>query len=92
MQSLACHTCDARVLVAKYSPAHTSIQWSDEARQSCHEIAAAAAVGSGAYVMRCEALDRTVDAAVSDGVIQPSHRVDPTIAPLASTESVTSAR
>ncbi|WP_241384842.1 hypothetical protein [Rhodococcus sp. CH91] len=92
MQSLACHTCDARVLVAKYSPAHTSIQWSEEARQSCREIAAAAAVDNGSYVMRCEALDRTVDEAVSDGLIRPSHRVDPAIAPLASTEAVTSAR
>ena len=89
MQSLACHTCGARVLVAKYSPAHTSIQWSDEARQSCREIATAR---PGAYVMRCEALDRTVDEAVSDGVIRTGHRVDPAIAPLASTEAVTSAR
>ena len=92
MQSLACHTCGARVLVAKYSPAHTSIQWSDEARQACREIAAAAACGPGAYVMRCEALDRTVDEAVSDGVIRTGHRVDPAIATLASTEAVTSAR
>lgn len=93
MQSLACHTCDARVLVAKYSPAHTSIQWSEDARRSCHEMASAAAVESGGgYVMRCEALDRTVDKAVADGLIRPSHRVDPAIAPLASTEAVTSAR
>ncbi|AOD20696.1 hypothetical protein IM25_02795 [Rhodococcus sp. p52] len=89
MQSLACHTCGARVLVAKYSPAHTSIQWSDEARQSCREIATA---GPGAYVMRCEALDRTVDEAVADGVIRTGNRTDPAIAPLASTETVAPAR
>ena len=92
MQSLACHSCDARVLVAKYSPAHTSIQWSDEARQSCREIAAAAAAGRGAYVMRCGALDHTVDEAESDGVIRPGHRIDPAIAPLASTEAVAPTR
>lgn len=82
MQSLACHTCEARVSVAKYSPAHTSIQWSDEASQTCRE-AAAVAVGSGGYLFRCEALDRTVDEAVVQGGIEITARSEPDVRPLA---------
>ncbi|MDS1114388.1 hypothetical protein RD149_11485 [Gordonia westfalica] len=74
MQPLVCRTCDARVSVAKYSPAHTSIQWTTEAKQSCHEMASASAVGNGncGYVLRCAALDRSIDAAVRRGDIPMS--------------------
>lgn len=86
MQSLACHTCEARVSVAKYSPAHTSIQWTDDASQTCREAAAAAAVG---YLLRCEALDRTVDEAVSRGEIEMTTRSEPHVRPLAAEEILT---
>lgn len=87
MQPLACHTCDARVSVAKYSPAHTSIQWSAEASRTCREMAAAKAAGGG-YLLRCEALDRTVDAAATQGEITMSTRSEPDVAPLAAKETV----
>lgn len=86
MQPLACHTCDAHVSVAKYSPAHTSIQWSAEASRACREMAAAA-VGGG-YLLRCEALDRRIDAAVTQGEITMTTRSEPAVAPLAARETV----
>lgn len=92
MQSLACRNCDARVHVAKYSPAHTSIQWSDSAREACRELAAARALDPAAYVMRCAELDSTVDEAVSEGKIRATTRVEPTVRPLASEDTVTTAR
>ena len=92
MQPLACRTCDARVTVAKYSPAHTSIQWTDEASKTCREMAALAAVGCGGYLLRCEALDRTVDEAVARGEIAMSTRTEPDVAPLAAKKVVTPLR
>lgn|GEM_PF-714313 len=88
MQSLACHTCDARVSVAKYSPAHTSIQWTTEASRTCREMAAAAAVDGGGYLLRCEALDRTVDEAVKEGKIPMTTRSEPAVLPLDAAEEV----
>lgn len=92
MQSLACHTCDARVHVAKYSPAHTSIQWTDSAREACHEFASARSLDPAAYVMRCEMLDRTVDEAAAEGAIRATLRVEPPVKPLASEDTVAAAR
>jgi hypothetical protein len=92
MQSLDCRACAARVHVAKYSPAHTSIQWTDSARAACHEIAAARDLDPAAYVMRCAALDSTVDEAVSEGKLRATTRVEPSVRPLASEDTVTAAR
>lgn len=88
LQPLACHTCDARVSVAKYSPAHTSIQWTAEAARNCREMAAA---GAG-YLLRCQALDRTVDEAVARGEIAMTTRAEPAVAPLTSPKVLTSRR
>lgn len=87
MQSLACHTCGICVLVAKYSPAHTSIQWTDSSDGACHELAAARAIDPAAYLLRCEALDRTVDAAVAEGRIPQTTRVEPDLRSLPSEET-----
>ena len=51
MHSLACQTCATRVEVAKYSPAHTSVQWTAEAARACHEKARLAEAGGG-YLLR----------------------------------------
>lgn len=82
LQPLACHTCAARVSVAKYSPAHTSIQWTTEASRTCREMTAPVTVGCGGYLLRCEALDRTVDEAVARGEITMTTRSEPAVAPL----------
>lgn len=92
MQPLACHTCDARVSVAKYSPAHTSIQWTAEASRTCQEMAALSAVGCGGYLLRCEALDRTVDEAVKRGEIAMTTRSEPSVVPLSAEKVVTPLR
>lgn len=39
MQPLQCAECKARVLVQKNSWEHTTVQWSDQARAQCLEIA-----------------------------------------------------
>ena len=87
MQSLACHACGTCVLVAKYSPAHTSIQWTDSSDGTCHELASARAIDPAAYLLRCEALDRTVDTAVAEGRIPQTTRVEPDLRPLPSGET-----
>ncbi|MBM7278526.1 hypothetical protein FOV72_00315 [Gordonia rubripertincta] len=90
MQPLVCQTCDARVSVAKYSPAHTSIQWTAEAKQFCHEMASASAVGNGncGYVLRCAALDRSIDEAVTRGDVPMSTRSEPRVRPLSAGDVV----
>lgn len=92
MQPLACHTCAARVSVAKYSPAHTSIQWTTEASRTCREMTASATLGRGGYLPRCEALDRTVDEAVARGEIPMTTRSEPAVTPLAAGGIVTPLR
>ncbi|NCL74147.1 hypothetical protein [Rhodococcus sp. YH1] len=78
MQSLDCHACGNTVFVAKYSPVHTSIQWTGPARDTCREFAAAACAGeTTTYLPRCGALHESVDRAVRDGRLVPSQRVEP---------------
>ncbi|MEU4838095.1 hypothetical protein [Nocardia testacea] len=79
MQPLACQSCGAGVTVAKYSPAHTSVQWTAEAARTCREMA----VGPGDYLPRCASLDRTIDDAVAHGEIGMTARSEPAVAPLA---------
>ncbi|MGH8881406.1 MAG: hypothetical protein ACRD0P_29330 [Stackebrandtia sp.] len=81
MQPLACQSCHAHVSVAKYSPAHTSIQWTTEASGTCWEMAATTT--DCGYVLRCTALDRTIDEAVAHGEIEMSTRSEPAVVPLA---------
>ncbi|MET8795917.1 hypothetical protein ABZV91_05570 [Nocardia sp. NPDC004568] len=79
MQPLACRSCAARVSVAKYSPAHTSVQWTADASRACREMAA----GHGDYLPRCTSLDRTIDDAVAHGEVAMTTRSEPVVAPLA---------
>ncbi|MDJ0394870.1 hypothetical protein QMK17_16215 [Rhodococcus sp. G-MC3] len=39
MQELSCASCGNRVLVEKYSPTHTSVQWLEDAEEACPEFA-----------------------------------------------------
>jgi hypothetical protein len=66
-----CARCGASVQVAKFSPQHTSVQWTAAAAASCAEFhAAGAAAGSGgAPVERCRALRDSIDAAVAAGLL-----------------------
>ncbi|MBM9458346.1 hypothetical protein JK386_00340 [Nocardioides sp. zg-536] len=64
--------------VAKYSPAHTSVQWTAEAARTCREKAELARAGGG-YLLRCTALDASIDEAVARGDIEMSLRSDPSV-------------
>jgi hypothetical protein len=70
-QSVRCARCGAGVLVAKFSPQHTSVQWTAAAAASCAEFRAArAATGSGdAPAESCGALRGSIDAAVAAGTL-----------------------
>jgi hypothetical protein len=69
-----CGRCGARVLAAKFSPQHTSVQWDSAAVRQCTEFAAAAAAGQQtALVERCGSLRASIDAAVLDGRLPVVH-------------------
>ncbi|MFI8306677.1 hypothetical protein ACIF80_25220 [Streptomyces sp. NPDC085927] len=78
MQPVKCGACDTRVLVAKYSEIHTSVQWLSEAEETCPEFAAAAGEGRpSAFVPSCPRLRETIGAATRDGLIPESRFSEP---------------
>ena len=79
MQELDCQKCGNRVLVEKYSPTHTSVQWIEDAEDRCAEFRALAERGvRSADVASCTALRATVAAAVREGRLVESGRSCPT--------------
>ena len=38
MRQVSCRNCGNRVLVEKYSEAHTSVQWLEESQEVCPEL------------------------------------------------------
>jgi hypothetical protein len=72
-----CARCGAVVLVAKFSPQHTSVQWTAAATASCTEFRARTAEGArGAVIEGCGTLRDSIDAAVASGrlaVAPPSY-------------------
>ena len=68
-----CGRCGAAVAAAKFSPQHTSVQWSAEAVRVCLEFCAAAALGRpSALVEGCGSLRDSIDAAVAAGRLEVS--------------------
>ncbi len=68
-----CGRCGAAVLAAKFSPQHTSVQWSAEAVRTCAEFSAAAVLGRpSALVEGCGSLRDGIDAAVAAGRLEVS--------------------
>jgi hypothetical protein len=66
--SVECGRCGAAVLAAKFSPQHTSVQWTAAAVRSCAEFSVAAALGRpSALVEGCGSLRDSIDAAVAAG-------------------------
>jgi hypothetical protein len=63
-----CARCGADVLVTKFSPQHTSVQWSAEAVRSCAEFACAGR--TSALVEGCASLRDSIDAAVTSGRLE----------------------
>ena len=63
-----CGRCGAGVLAAKFSPQHTSVQWSSEAVRTCAEFSArVAAGGQTALIDTCASLRDSIDRAVLEG-------------------------
>ena len=71
--SVSCARCGAAVLAAKFSPQHTSVQWSAAAVLACAEFGALAARGRpSALVEGCASLQDSIDAAVAAGRLEVS--------------------
>ncbi|MBF6353107.1 hypothetical protein IU449_00835 [Nocardia higoensis] len=73
MRPLDCERCGQRVLIEKFSPAHTSVQWVGDASR-CPVIAAQNR-GVGHQERGCEALHRTIDRAVREHAL-PESRIE----------------
>ena len=72
-QQVDCDRCGASVLVAKFSPQHTSVQWSQPSVRACAEFSARAAAGErSALIDTCASLRDSIDQAVSEGHLQVS--------------------
>jgi hypothetical protein len=67
-QSVECVHCGGCVGVAKFSPQHTSVQWTAAAVRRCAEFRARGAAGTrSALVEGCAALRDSIDAALAAG-------------------------
>ena len=72
-----CGRCGAGVLAAKFSPQHTSVQWSAEAVRACSEFSAAVSLGRpSALVQGCGSLRDSIDAAVTAGRLEVSAPIE----------------
>lgn len=77
MESVRCNSCSNRVLVEKYSDAHTSIQWLDDADHACPRFAASRSRDGRAAVPTCHLLQQTIDELTVSGQIGLSPRSYP---------------
>ncbi len=78
MTPLSCHACGNRVLVEKYSPIHTSVQWLQDARDACPELGeAATATGGTALVPTCGRLRASIVAADRRGDLPETTYAEP---------------
>ena len=73
-QPVRCARCGAAVQVAKFSPQHTSVQWTAAAAASCAEFGARAAADAGAgagsaLIEGCGALRGSIDSALAAGLL-----------------------
>ena len=68
-----CRRCGAGVLAAKFSPQHTTVQWSAGAVRACAEFSVAVSLGRpSALVEGCGSLRDSIDAAVMAGRLEVS--------------------
>jgi hypothetical protein len=70
-REVACDRCAAVVLVAKFSPQHTSVQWSPAAMRACAEFAARSAAGeTTALIGTCDSLRASIERATGEGRLE----------------------
>ncbi len=67
---MQCARCGAAVLAAKFSPEHTSVQWTEAAVRACWEFSLAGR--PSALVEGCGSLRDSVDAAAAAGRLEVS--------------------
>ena len=68
-----CERCGATALVAKFSPQHTSVQWSLVSARACAEFSARAAAGEQtALIDTCASMRDSIDRAVRAGRLEVS--------------------
>jgi hypothetical protein len=73
LREVGCDRCGAAVLAAKFSPQHTSVQWSPQAVRACAEFGARAAAGEQtALIDGCASLRASIDRAVAQGRLEVS--------------------
>ena len=71
LQEVACDRCAALVLVAKFSPQHTSVQWTRAATAACAEFSARVAAGErSALIDTCASLRDSIGRAVAEGRLE----------------------
>jgi hypothetical protein len=70
-QPVGCEQCGTTVLVAKFSPQQTSVQWSLASVRACAEFSARAAAGEQtALIDTCASLRESIDRAVLQGRLE----------------------
>jgi hypothetical protein len=63
-----CAACGAVVQAAKFSMAHTSVQWNGDAVRQCAEFAERTAAGEQTpLIERCDAMRASIETAVGEG-------------------------
>lgn len=68
-----CDHCGVAVLVAKFSPQHTSVQWSAASVRACAEFSARVAAGEQtALIDTCARLRGSIDRAAAQGRLEVS--------------------
>ncbi|AFA75137.1 hypothetical protein GPOL_c41300 [Gordonia polyisoprenivorans VH2] len=79
MRELRCTECTVAVLVEKYSPSHTSVQWLEDAGDTCPEFHRRLVAGeNSAAIPTCHALRDTIEQAARSGVLATdTRRVEP---------------
>ncbi|MEV6836993.1 hypothetical protein AB0N17_21205 [Streptomyces sp. NPDC051133] len=71
MRPVECAACGNQVLCEKFSPAHTSVQWTAEAAVVCAEFRGRVTEGgSTARIRTCRGLRDSIDRAVEDGILE----------------------
>jgi len=74
LSPVECARCGAAVLAAKFSPQHTTVQWTAAAVRACAEFGASDR--ASALVEGCASLRDSIDGAVAAGRLEvspPSH-------------------
>ncbi|MER5739669.1 MULTISPECIES: hypothetical protein [unclassified Streptomyces] len=71
MRPVQCPACGNQVLCEKFSPAHTSVQWTADAAVACAEFRDRVGRGAtSARIRTCRSLRDGIERAVADGTLE----------------------